>query len=87
MAIPPDEGTATVLRNGSAILLDRDGQLGRLQRIVRGSTWLRVTPDEGRLSTFGLVVLRGPAPVVVNSKEGRGPAAVLGGGRNSGLRS
>jgi predicted nucleotidyltransferase len=37
MAIPPDEGTAAVLRNGSWILLDRDGQLGRLQRIVHGS--------------------------------------------------
>jgi predicted nucleotidyltransferase len=37
MAIPPDRGTAEVLKNGSSILLDRDGQLDRLLRIVHGS--------------------------------------------------
>lgn len=35
IAIPPDRGTAEVVGNGCTILLDRDGQLGRLLRIVR----------------------------------------------------
>jgi hypothetical protein len=38
---------------------------------------LRVAADEGPLVVFGLVGVRGPAPAVVNSKDGRGPAAVL----------
>jgi hypothetical protein len=32
LAIPPDPGTAKVLRNGNSILLDRDGQLERVLR-------------------------------------------------------
>jgi len=35
----------------------------------------------------GEVVLRGPAPIVVNSKDYRGPAAVLDGDPDGGLRS
>jgi predicted acetyltransferase/predicted nucleotidyltransferase len=35
-ALPPDPGTAEVLRNGCSVLLDRDGQLARLRRIVFG---------------------------------------------------
>jgi predicted nucleotidyltransferase len=36
-AIPPDRGTSEVLRNGSSILVDRDGSLGRVMQVVRGS--------------------------------------------------
>ena len=39
------------------------------------------------LTSFGDVVLRGPAPTVVNSKDVRGPAVMLFGGLNGGLRS
>ena len=39
-AIPPDRGTAEVVGNGCAILLDRDGRLSRLLRMVRGSEQL-----------------------------------------------
>jgi predicted nucleotidyltransferase len=35
-AIPPDDGTAAVVRNGCSILLDRDGQLARLSKMVCG---------------------------------------------------
>ena len=48
---------------------------------------LRVAADEGPLAVTGLVGVRGPAPAVVNSKDGRGPAVVLRGGLNGGLRS
>jgi hypothetical protein len=51
------------------------------------SGYIRVAADEGPLTSFGLVGVRGPAPVVVNSKDGRGPAVVLAGGLNGGLRS
>ena len=52
-----------------------------------GIPQLRVAADEGPLAVFGLVGVRGPAPIVVNSKDGRGPAVVLDGGFNGGLRS
>lgn len=32
--IPPDPGTAAVVRDGCSNLLDRDGRLGRLQAVV-----------------------------------------------------
>jgi hypothetical protein len=52
-----------------------------------GILQLRVAADEGPLTAFGDAVLRGPAPAVVNSKDGRGPAVVLGCDLNGGLRS
>ena len=35
--IPPDPGTAAVVRDGCSNLLDRDGRLGRLQAVVGNS--------------------------------------------------
>ena len=43
--------------------------------------FLRVAADEGPLTSFGEVVLRGPAPVA-GSEDGRGRAVVLLGNLN-----
>lgn len=42
-----------------------------------GILQLKVAANEGALVVFGLVGVRGPAPAVVNRKDGRGPATVL----------